>query len=281
MKIRAVCVLLALAMAGAEPAAAQTPPPDSAGHARLFTRRDLWFAGGFAAATVVLAPLDRALSQELQDSSVQANHLLANAATGARLFGSPGGLVMSTTVYAVGRLRGDRDVAALGLHTAESIILAEVITNGVKYVAGRARPSQDPDDPLDFSLLGGFEDDEHRSFPSGHTTAAFAFAAAAGTELGENWPRHRVAVNAVLFGGATLVGLSRMYNNRHWASDVAVGAAIGSFTGWKVARYTRVHPRNRFDRWLLGSDEDGRGAPAVLLAPAAGGMLVVLTFPAP
>lgn len=277
MQSRGTLVLLALAgTLAAGPATAQTAPRDTAtssGH--LFTHRDLYFAGGFVVATVALAPLDRSLARELQDSSVQANHLLADAATGVRVMGSPGGLALSSTVYLVGRLSGDREVSAMGLHTAESILLAEFITNGIKHVAGRARPSQDPDDASDFTFLGGFQDDEHRSFPSGHSTAAFAFAAAASTELGERWPQHRMVVGTVLFSGATLVGLSRMYNNRHWASDVAMGAAVGSFTGWKVVRYTRRHPQNPVDRLFLGS---GQAAPRVALAPDPGGLAVVLTF---
>jgi membrane-associated phospholipid phosphatase len=48
-----------------------------------------------------------------------------------------------------------------------------------------------------------------------------------------------------------MVGLSRMYNNRHWASDVIMGAAIGTFAGTKVVRYHRTHPTNQLDRWLL------------------------------
>jgi membrane-associated phospholipid phosphatase len=56
-----------------------------------------------------------------------------------------------------------------------------------------------------------------------------------------------------MYGGAALVGLSRMYNNRHWASDVITGAAIGTFAGTKVVRYHHTHPGNRIDRWLLGA----------------------------
>jgi hypothetical protein len=41
-----------------------------------------------------------------------------------------------------------------------------------------------------------------------------------------------------------------MYHNRHWASDVALGAAIGTFTGIKVVRYNHGHPDNLIDRVL-------------------------------
>jgi membrane-associated phospholipid phosphatase len=55
-----------------------------------------------------------------------------------------------------------------------------------------------------------------------------------------------------MYGGATLVGLSRMYNNAHWASDVVLGAAIGTFSGIKVVRYSHGHSNNLVDRTLLG-----------------------------
>jgi membrane-associated phospholipid phosphatase len=58
-------------------------------------------------------------------------------------------------------------------------------------------------------------------------------------------------VGPALYGGATMVGLSRMYNNKHWASDVVVGAAIGTFSGLAVVRYHRANPDGRLDRVLL------------------------------
>ena len=54
-----------------------------------------------------------------------------------------------------------------------------------------------------------------------------------------------------MYGGATLVGLSRMYHNKHWASDVALGAAVGTFSGLKVVRYSHAHPDNKVDRVML------------------------------
>ena len=48
-----------------------------------------------------------------------------------------------------------------------------------------------------------------------------------------------------MYGGATLVGLSRMYNNAHWASDVTLGAAIGTFSGIKVVRFNHSHAHDR------------------------------------
>jgi membrane-associated phospholipid phosphatase len=74
-----------------------------------------------------------------------------------------------------------------------------------------------------------------------------------------------------MYGGAALVGLSRMYENRHWASDVIMGAAIGTFAGTKVVRYHRTHPGNRIDRWLLNAS----------VSPSDLGHLTLSIIPAP
>ena len=54
-----------------------------------------------------------------------------------------------------------------------------------------------------------------------------------------------------MYGGALLTGVSRMYNNQHWASDVLVGAGIGTFAGLKVVRFHDSHSGNRVDRFFL------------------------------
>ena len=57
-----------------------------------------------------------------------------------------------------------------------------------------------------------------------------------------------------------------MYNNKHWASDVMMGAAIGTFAGSKVVRYHHSHPKNRIDRWLLGATIVPNGAGGISFA---------------
>jgi membrane-associated phospholipid phosphatase len=61
------------------------------------------------------------------------------------------------------------------------------------------------------------------SFPSGHTAIAFTGAAILDHEYGQQYPWIKWAG----YGLATLVGISRIANNRHWASDVLGGAALG------------------------------------------------------
>jgi membrane-associated phospholipid phosphatase len=247
-------VAVAAMLAAASPAAAQDlSRPDTAAQrsGKLFTHRDLLIAGAFAAGTVAMFPLDRALARHLQDSTVQTNHLLSHGATAARLLGSPGGYVLPVAAYVGGRVLHRPHLADLGLHTTEAVVMATAITDAVKTLGGRARPLVDVEKPFNYRLGRGFRNDDYSAMPSGHTSTAFAAASAATSEIGEWWPAHRKAAGVVLYSTATLVGLSRMYNNKHWASDVVVGAAIGSFSGWKVVGYTHAHPGNRLDRFFL------------------------------
>jgi PAP2 superfamily len=64
---------------------------------------------------------------------------------------------------------------------------------------------------------------EPNSFPSGHTAQAFAAATFLHKEYGREHPWYSV----VAYGTATSVVFFRMLNNRHWVSDVLVGAGIG------------------------------------------------------
>lgn len=61
------------------------------------------------------------------------------------------------------------------------------------------------------------------SFPSGHTAQAFVAATFLHKEYGKDHP----ILSALAYSTATGIGLLRVMNNRHWISDVLVGAGIG------------------------------------------------------
>ncbi|MDB4873913.1 MAG: phosphoesterase PA-phosphatase related protein [Gemmatimonadetes bacterium] len=251
----ATAVLVALAGSGGC-ADAQTPMAGDSIHAAktLFTWRDGVLAAGFTGLTIAMFPADRSLAKHLQDSSTQANRFLKNASKGIQYFADPGSVVIGVSLYGVGRLAHWRDVADLGLHGTEAIALSGVVTTIIKDAAGRARPYVSADtSPHDFGFGRGLHRGSgYQSFPSGHATAAFAAASVVTSESQRWWPQGIWLVAPAMYGGATLVGLSRMYNNAHWASDVVVGAAIGTFSGIKVVRYSHGHTNNFVDRWLLG-----------------------------
>ncbi len=248
---RLISGALCLTLLAGGAAQAQTPDTIASSPKPLFVLSDLAMAGGFTLATIALAPLDRHLTHQLQRPARQSNKLLKTGATVFKLLGQPGGLLTATGIYLIGRFDGQRRTEDLGLHTAESIALASIEAGAIKIVAGRARPFASQDNAANFQLFRGLRNDAYRSFPSGHTASAFAFAAAVSSETQRWWPGSRWIIGPILYGGATLTGVSRIYNNEHWASDVMGGAMLGTFSGLKVVRYQHSHPGNWLDRKLL------------------------------
>ena len=96
-----------------------------------------------------------------------------------------------------------------------TFISTGVIVWGMKEIIGRKRPLDDK--------VG------NPAFPSGHTAYAFAGA----TLLGNRYPKLRIP----LYIGAGLVGITRIYLGRHYASDVIAGAAVGTITGVLVSHH--------------------------------------------
>lgn len=231
----------------------------------LFVGKDALLLGAFTLGTVAVAPIDVAVAKRLQYPWVQENRWLRRAATGFRVLAEPGSLLAGTGLYALGRADGQRRLQSLGLHSVESILLADVLGGSIKLVAGRARPYVDIDNPADFQLFRGFSDDKYRSFPSGHTINAFAFASTVTRETQFWWPHGAWYVGTVFYGGAALMGVSRIYNNAHWASDVMGGAAIGTLIGTKVVKYTHSHPGNRIDRKLIKGSKKSVMVPAPIV----------------
>ncbi|HKO17078.1 MAG TPA: phosphatase PAP2 family protein [Gemmatimonadaceae bacterium] len=265
------CGLLDVVPAGAV-AQATAAPGDSthAAPAPLFTGKDALIGAAFVGATIAFFPLDQRLAKHLENPGAQANRFFRHAATGLEVFTSPGAYFIGGGLYAVGRLGHFERVADLGWHGTESVFVADAVTLLLKGMAGRARPFVVSDTNAHAFKFGrGFTNSDYQSFPSGHATTAFAAAAAVTAETGRWWPRSTWVVGPLMYGGASLVGLSRMYHNRHWASDVALGAAIGTFAGQKVVQYSHAHPTNFIDRVILRT---------AVLPDGAGGYVLAVTL---
>ena len=202
-------------------------------------------------------------------------------ARAGNLWGDPTVLTLGTGMWIGGRLTGHPRVAQVGLRAFETIGVSGVITRVLKASIGRARPNHPPYDVWDVEFGRGWEsargDGAYEAMPSGHATAAFAFASAVSNEVALIAPAHARTVRLTTYGLATWTAYSRMHTDAHWLSDVVLGAAVGTVTGWAVTRWHATRPGNVIDRYLLGS---AVVTPIVTPAPLGGTRVgVSLTWP--
>ena len=138
------------------------------------------------------------------------------------------------------------------LLATQAYITAGLLETVLKYATGRQRPIYyDPVTGANKSTFHGPfyqftkpngskpPSSTYTSFPSGHTTVAFAAATVFAMEY-----RNYRFVPILAYSAATLIGLSRLTENAHWASDVLVGAALGYLCGRQVVnnyhRYSKI-----------------------------------------
>lgn len=241
----------ALLVLAALPVAAQPADTIARSNEPLFTRNDAIAGGVFTVVTVAAFPLDKLFADYAQ-GSIQERRFARRVAVVVEEIAVPGAFIIGASLYGVGKAMNKDDLADLGLHGSEAVLVGLAVTGAIKVLAGRARPYLGRDDPHNFGLLRGWKNHDYTSFPSGHTLIAFAAASAVTEETRRFWPNAVWLVGTAMYGGAALVGWSRMYDNAHWMSDVVVGGAIGVFAGRKVVRFHHTHPGNSVDRWLLG-----------------------------
>ncbi|MEO6444232.1 MAG: phosphatase PAP2 family protein [Gemmatimonadaceae bacterium] len=233
------------ASAQASGSAAFTPPSTPAdstgatGLALVHRGPPLWRASAVAlGSAAVLSLADGPIMRGVARVRTSDLHLQRASAVASAL-GGIGPLALGTALWGGGALASNDFVEGLGRQSTEAVLLSGAITIGVKGLIGRARPSSSPDDPDSYSLGHGFFNANRASFPSGHTSAAFAMATVLSSELAARHPKHKLLIRGVLFAVASSVGLSRMYQNAHWPSDVVTGAALGTLSGMQTLSWHR------------------------------------------
>lgn len=222
-------LLAALLSPRAASAQSLDPPPPV--RAPLFTRSDLRFGAAAVAAIAASTLLDRQIGEEApEENSGFARQVSRAAAHG----GSPlyvGSALLSG--YAAGRIFGDPALQRSVFRIGVGVAAAGAAAGAIKLAVGRSRPYETPGDADVIRPFSG-----HTSFPSGHTTVAFALAAGIDRETSARW------VPWVVYPAAGLVGWSRLRDDQHWTSDVVAGALVGTWTAWKAIGWlTRRAPR--------------------------------------
>jgi membrane-associated phospholipid phosphatase len=137
-------------------------------------------------------------------------------------FGAEHSFIVMSGMITYGILAKKERSISTALLALESFALASLVTRIPKTLAGRERPDNwQGYGPYAFN--GPFHG---TSFPSGHTTASFAVASVLATQYRDSkW------IPVAAYSVATLAGLSRIYDNRHWLTDVIGGAVVGTLVG--------------------------------------------------
>jgi len=155
-------------------------------------------------------------------------------------------LVAATGAMGLGLIARQMTIAQTGVQILVSYGLASGMMITTKWAFGRSRPSETPDDNTDFDWFDGSDES---AFPSGASTVTFSLA----TTLADAVD-HPVAT-VLLYAGATLNASSRIYKDRHWFSDVALGAVYGITSAKLVNGHWRIFG---FRPPTIGIDGDGR-----------------------
>ena len=145
----------------------------------------------------------RKMDYSVRDHLVENNALWNKSWDDYMLF-SPAVAVFGMKLCGVESTHKTTDMIALYVL---SNILNVGITEGTKHITGRERP--------DYS--------NRLSFPSGHTSTAFVAA----EFLHQEYRDQSVWISIGGYSMASLIGVARVYRNKHWVSDVITGAGVG------------------------------------------------------
>jgi membrane-associated phospholipid phosphatase len=211
-----VCLLAAVPAAAQQPESPDVAAPLSSvklflttiasdfAHVPRPTNLEILAAG--AALALAAAPYDRTITAEASEPSTWEEVLDPGQTIGHGAVQVGGTLA----AYVVGRMSHNTTLAALGGDLTRVQVVNGAMTHALKLAWGRVRP-----------------DGTGRSFPSGHTSATVATAMVLQQHFG--W---KAGVPAALVAG--YVGVSRLSENKHYASDVIFGTAIGIVAGRSV-----------------------------------------------
>jgi len=192
-------------------------------------KKEWIIAGSVAAAGVTIYLFDDEIRQIFQNN--QSNSLDAASKYVFEPWGSgvyPA--VLFGGYYVYGLAAKDTRARQIALGGTQAFFMASFTTFILKHVFHRHRPKSNiPANPRLWD--GPFKGFDNASFPSRHTAAAFAVAS-----FMQQVYKDKIWVGVLSYGIATGVGLSRIYDNEHWPSDVLIGAALGFAIGQTVSR---------------------------------------------
>ncbi len=211
------------------------------------SKKDWGNFGKFAVATVALSFADEPIQRgalKLRNKNTGLNNISKYITN----FGGNYEGYTLTALGAYGFIFKNEKMKTTVLLATQAYITGAAVESVGKFLSGRTRPSYyaagtEPEPkflgPFSKTATTSSSKKLYSSFPSGHTTVAFAAATVFALEY-----RDKPMVRVIAYSAASLIGLSRITENKHWATDVLVGAALGYLSGKQVVnnyhRYSKL-----------------------------------------
>jgi membrane-associated phospholipid phosphatase len=165
-------------------------------------------------------------------------------------FGGDWGVCSVIATGLLGAAFKDEKVVQTSLLATQAMITSGVWANITKVLTGRERPMADyafsnTEGGIWYGPFALWDQDLAKrkpvtafdAFPSGHTATAFSIATVFAMQYKDN-----KAIPVICYSAATLVGISRLTEHEHWASDVFVGGFLGYICGRQVVNhYNKTH----------------------------------------
>ena len=219
-----------------------------------FKKRDLLRVGEIGLTMAALSFADEPVQRfglKLRDSSEAVRNV-------SRYITNFGGNYETFTLVGLGAysfLFKNKKLQTTTLLATQAYLTGGIMERVLKFLFGRQRPYYYNPDAVEAEptfhgpfFQGGRDINGNKlsnSFPSGHATVAFAAATVFAMEY-----KDKPFIKILSYSVATLIGLSRITENKHWTTDVFMGAVLGYYTGKQVVnnyhRYAKLKaPRQK------------------------------------
>ena len=211
------------------------------------SKKDWGNFGKFTLATVALSFADEPIQREALKLRNK-NTALNNVSKYVTNFGGNYEGYTLAALGAYGFIFKNEKMKTTVLLATQAYITGSAVETVTKFLSGRTRPSYYPSGtepeprflgPFSKTAVTSSGKKLYSSFPSGHTTVAFAAATVFALEY-----KDKPLIPIVAYSAATMIGLSRITENKHWITDVFVGAALGYLSGKQVVnnyhRYSKL-----------------------------------------
>lgn len=191
-------------------------------------KKSMLFLGGLALTTAYLIKRDNVSHKNIHEFTLKNKWVKESSPIISKLGSTPLNLGLIGSLYLGGVLLKDDRARETARLTLKSLLHAIVVARALKHIFRRQRPYVENGVDRWFNHGRG---SDYQSFPSGHTTTAWSVA----TVIAGMY-KDKPIVPVICYSLATLVGISRLTENKHWTSDVLVGAVLGYSIGRFVLR---------------------------------------------